>query len=164
MCGMTEDNEWFREITEYGVIPSPSGAGALLLHDEDSSNSALVLTVLRLTDRARKVALATFASCVQSVFGYPNDEAYCNDPRRVDVDDGPGYGFYEVMSSSWPARLTTYNQRSFPGSTVADDMRHFFVGSHDGSAEFLARDMTVEIFNHDFATVARMALDRILLQ
>ena len=43
-------------------------------------------------------AIATFRSCEQSVFGYPNDEAYWA------VEDA-GYGFYEVLESDWDDRL-----------------------------------------------------------
>jgi hypothetical protein len=31
---MPQARERFREITDHGVIPAPSGAGALLLHAE----------------------------------------------------------------------------------------------------------------------------------
>jgi len=83
---------------------------------------------------------------MQSVFGYPNDEAYWIDPRGA-VGDGRGYGFYEVLSSTWPERLIAYNRHAFPDSTPShySSLRHFFIGCHEASGEFLARDLKVEI-------------------
>jgi hypothetical protein len=68
-------SERFREITEYGVIPAPSGAGAVVIHAEEGRDRRVVLGVLRLADKAHKVAIVTLERCMQSVFGYPNDEA-----------------------------------------------------------------------------------------
>lgn len=64
------------------------------------------LLVLR-DGRARKVAIVTLAGCLQSVFGYPNDEARWNDPRAA-AGDRPGYGFCEVLST----RTTAGGKRS----------------------------------------------------
>jgi hypothetical protein len=61
------------------------------------------LLVLR-DGRARKVAIVTLTGCLQSVFGYPNDEARWHDPRAA-AGDRPGYGFCAVLSSVWPQRI-----------------------------------------------------------
>jgi hypothetical protein len=50
---------------------------------------------------------------MQSVVGYPNDEAYRHDPRGA-AGDRPGYGFFEVIGSTWPARLIAYTGTPFP--------------------------------------------------
>jgi len=93
---MTDDSERFRKITEHGVITAPSGAGAVAIHAEEGRDCRVVLLVVRLADKAHKVAIVTLERCQQSVFGYPNDEAYWHDPREAGGDT-PGYGFYEVF-------------------------------------------------------------------
>jgi hypothetical protein len=156
-----DDREHFKAITKYGVIPTPSGPGAVVIHAEEGRDCHVVLGVFRLADKAHKIAIVTLAWCAQSVFGYPNDEAYWHDPRG-DNGDRPGYGFYEVLSSSWPHRLAAYNRHAFPDSTPAQyaDYRHFFIGCHDASAEFLAKDLTVEITDNDYETTLKEALRR----
>ena len=157
---MTAARESFQEIDEFGVVPLPSGAGAILLQCEEGRECYVVLRVLRVRDRVDLMAIVTFSDCLQSVFGYPNDEAYWHDPRGDD-DDHPGYGFYEVLNSTWPARLAEYNEHAFPGRLWPwDPHRHFFLGFHDGSGQFLARDMRVEVFDADFDAVIREAVGR----
>jgi hypothetical protein len=158
---MTGVQERFREITEHGVIPRPSGAGAVVIHAEEGRDCRVVLGVMRRADKADLIAIVTLRSCMQSVFGYPNDEAYRHDPRGV-AGDRPGYGFYEVLSSAWPARLVAYNRHAFPDRTPAhySGMRHFFVGCHDTSGEFLAEDLTVEVTDLSYEVALREAVDR----
>jgi hypothetical protein len=98
---------------------------------------------------------------MQSVFGYPNDEAYWHDPRGA-AGDMPGYGFYEVLSSPWPERLAAYNRHAFPDRTPAHyaSYRHFFIGCHDASGEFLADDLTVEITDKQYEAVLQEAVNR----
>jgi hypothetical protein len=88
---MPQAPERFRQLTDHGVIPSPSGAGALLMHAEEGLDCLVVLGVFRPADKARLTAIVTFEGCMQSVFGYPNDEAYWHDPRGA-AGDEPGYG------------------------------------------------------------------------
>jgi hypothetical protein len=154
-------SEHFREIAEYGVIPAPSGAGAVVIHAEEGRDCRVVLRVLRLADKADKVAIVTLEWCMQSVFGYPNDEAYWHDPRGAD-GDRPGYGFYEVLSSTWPGRLVAYNRRAFPDSTPSHyaSLRHFFIGCHDASGEFLALELTVEITDGSYQEALEEAANR----
>ena len=152
--------ERFREITECGVITAPSGAGAVMIHTEEG-DCLIVLLVLRLADKARKVAIATLERCQQSVFGYPNDEAYWHDPRGA-AGDSPGYGFYEVLSSTWNERLFAYNRHAFPDSTPShySTLRHFFIGCHDASGEFLAENLTVELTDGSFDEALGEAMNR----
>ncbi len=154
-------SERFREITEYGVIPAPSGAGAVVIHAEEGRDCRVVLGVLRLADKAHKVAIVTLERCMQSVFGYPNDEAYWHDPRGAG-GNRPGYGFYEVLSSAWPGRLVAYNRHAFPDSTPShySSLRHFFIGCHDASGEFLARDLNVEITDGSYEEALGEAVNR----
>jgi len=73
---MADDRERLRELTSYGVIPAPAGAGAVVIHAEEGRDCRAVLGVFRAADKAHKIAIVTLAGCMQSVFGYPNDEAY----------------------------------------------------------------------------------------
>jgi hypothetical protein len=162
-CGaMTSQSERFREITEPGVIPTPSGAGAMLIHAEEGMDCHLVMGVFRPADRTHGVAIVTLRQCMQSVFGYPNDEAYWRDPRGED-GDRPGYGFYEVLSSTWPDRIIAFNRHAFPDRTPAHyfDLRHFFIGFHDASAEFLAESLIVEITDGNYLEAVKDVLRRI---
>lgn len=154
-------SERFREITEYGVIPAPSGAGAVVIHAEEGRDCRVVLGVHRLADKADKVAIVTLERCMQSVFGYPNDEAYRHDPRGAGGEQ-PGYGFYEVLSSTWPGRLIAYNRHAFPDATPShySSLRHFFIGCHDASGEFLAEDLKVEITEDSFHEALEEAVNR----
>ena len=160
---MTGD-ERFRELTEHGLITAPSGAGAVVIHAEEGLDCHVVLVVLRRADKARKVALATLGGCMQSVFGYPNDEAYWRDPRGAG-GDRPGYGFYEILSSTWPGRLIAYNRHAFPDSTPShySTLRHFFIGCHDASGEFLAQDLTIEITDGSYQEALAEAVNRAVL-
>jgi hypothetical protein len=152
--------ERFCEITEHGVITAPSGAGAVMIHAEEGRDCHVVLLVLRLADKAHKVAIVTFELCKQSVFGYPDDEAYWHDPRSA-AGEGPGYGLYEVLSSTWNERLMAYNRHGFPDRTPANPkLRHFFIGCHDGSGEFLAENLKVELTDGSFDEALREAMNR----
>jgi hypothetical protein len=153
--------ERFSRITDYDVIPGPAGAGALLLHAEEGRDCLVVLDVFRPADKVHLVAIATFKLCLQSVFGYPNDEAYWHDPRGA-AGDRPGYGFFEIIDSTWPDRLIAYNENAFPGRTPSHyaTMRHYFIGCHDASGEFLAESMKIELTGGSFTDAIREALQR----
>jgi len=158
---MTPAPERFRKITDHGVIPAPSGAGALLLHAEEGLDCRVVLSVIRPADKADLVAIVTLEGCMQSVFGYPNDEAYWHDPRGV-AGDRPGYGFFEVIGSAWPARLIAFNRHAFPDRTPSHYavLRHYFIGCHDASGEFLATSMKVELTSGSYQEAVREAVRR----
>lgn len=87
--------ESFREITTFGVLPDPAGAGAVLLQSEEGYNCHLVLRVARESDRSNAVAIVTVIGCRQSVFGCPNDEAWGYDEQGGALE--LSYGFYEVL-------------------------------------------------------------------
>jgi hypothetical protein len=154
---MTYRMERFRRITKFGVIPEPAGAGAVLLQSEEGYNCHLVLRVSREADHSNAVAIVTVIGCRQSVFGYPNDEAWGRDQHGKDL--GISYGFYEVLDSDWAERLAAYNRRAFPKASM-DWGRHFFIGCHDGSAQFLAQDLHVEEFDGSFDQALAEAVKR----
>jgi hypothetical protein len=141
-----------REL-DLGVIPSPSGAGALVLHAEEEADCLVVFMAFNPTDRTRTAALATFSDCSQSIFGYPNDEAYWGVPDA-------GYGFYEVLDSDWSQRLTEFNRLRFPDTMPDNESRHYFMGCHDASGQFLAHDLSVEPVGGGFGAALNEALRR----
>jgi hypothetical protein len=143
-----------REI-DLGVIPSPSGAGALVLHGEEEADCLVVFMAWRPADRTNTVALATFRSCRQSIFGYPNDEAYSGVPDA-------SYGFFEVLNSDWSERLAEFNRLRFPDTRPSTASHHYFMGCHDASGQFLADDLSVETFNGGYKSVLHEALRRYL--
>jgi hypothetical protein len=145
--------ERFTEL-DLGAVPSPSGAAALVLHSEEAADCLVVFMASRRSDHARKAAIATFVRCTQSVFGYPNDEALFSVPEL-------GYGFFEAQDSDWSHKITEFNRRHFP-DTPDSPARHFFMGCHDASGQFLARDLRVEIFDQDFHEVLTQALQRVV--
>lgn len=138
---------------DLGIIPSPSGAGALLLHGEAVADCLVVFMGWRPSNRTSTAALATFSGCSQSVFGYPNDEAYWGIPHAR-------YGFYEVIDSDWSDRLTEFNRLRFPNTEPHTDRRHYFMGCHDASGQFLARDLSVEAIDGGFGAALNEALMR----
>lgn len=153
--------ERFRELTEHGLMTIPSGAGGVVIHAEEGLDCHVVLGVLRLADKARQVALVTLEGCMQSVFGYPNDEAYWRDPRGAGGDP-PGYGFYEILSTTWPGRLIAYNRHAFPDRTPShySTLRHFFIGCHDASGDFLAQDLRIEVTDGSYQEALAEAMYR----
>lgn len=74
----------------------------------------------------------------------------------------PGYGFFEILNSAWPGRLIAYNRHAFPDRTPPHyaALRHYFIGCHDASGEFLARDMKIEVTTGSYGEAAREALQR----
>jgi hypothetical protein len=158
---MTQPPGRFRQITDHGVIPRPSGAGALLLHAEEGRDCLMVLGVFRPADKAELIAIVTFEWCEQSVFGYPNDEAYWHDPRGS-AGDTPGYGFYQVINSTWHDRLLACNRHAFPDRAPSRhaDLHHYFIGCHDASGEFLARNLKIELASGSYQEATREAIRR----
>lgn len=67
-----------------------------------------------------------------------------------------------MLSSTWPERLVAYNRHSFPDSTPGHyaSYRHFFIGCHDASGEFLADDLAVEITDDSYEAVLQEAVKR----
>lgn len=137
---------------DLGFTPSPSGGGLCLLQAEEVHDVFVTMygytPGLDAADRQEATALVTVMGLSQSVFGYPNEEAFWFDSRG-DV----GHGFYEVQDSAWNSNLLEYNKRTY-GSRHKDwamhgeheQPRHFFVGSKDVSAQFLAQGLRVECF------------------
>jgi len=146
------------QLTDPPVRPSPSGSGEVVLHDGDGL--CLVVLLVMHQDRSTLPAIVTFRHCLQSIFGYPNDEAQWGDPRLR----GFGYGFFEIIDSPWTGRLQRYNRQAFPTAHwwPPGNYRHFVMSCHESMGEFLAEDMRIDLQPGDFLTAASKALARIV--
>jgi hypothetical protein len=74
-----------------------------------------------------------------------------------------GHGFYELVKSTWSKDIATYNKQTYGKSKWSfDDLRHFFIGSKDVTAQFLARDVGLEVFDLgvDVCSEALRRMDR----
>ncbi len=126
--------------------PSPSGTGLTVIAREENRNAYAVSVgytpSLASQDRVECAALITIRGVVQSIHGYPNEEAFWKDPRGK-----LGHGVYEILGSAWIAELNTYNRASFGTAFITgDEIRHFFIGGKDSSAQFLAKSLSLDLF------------------
>ena len=153
---------------ELGFTPSPSGGGLCLLQAEEVHDAFVLLhgytPSLDASDREEATALVTVQGLNQSVFGYPNEEAYWCDYRgRLD------HGFYEVQGSQWHLNLIEYNRRTYGSRNRTVELggkfekpHHFFIGSKDDSAQFLAQGLRVEPFaDRTYNDVRDLAMRRL---
>jgi hypothetical protein len=117
--------------------------------DEEEHNSYIVMggyePSMESPDRIESLALITGAGCVQSIFGYPNEDAWWKDPRRQGHD-----WCYEIEDSQWASSIQDYNRRSFGADYFRTDsalqsVHHYFIGSKDGSCQILARNLAIEV-------------------
>lgn len=145
------ENGTFVEL-DLGLTPSASGGGLCLLQQEEVHDAFLLLSGYTprsdTSDRRDAIALVTVVGVSQSVFGYPNEEAFWFDSRGS-LD----HGFYELQGSGWKSNVLEYNRRTYGSHHNTwsmggkfDQARHYFVGSKDVSAQFLAQSLRVETF------------------
>jgi hypothetical protein len=141
---------------DLGFTPSPDGGGMSFLQQEEVHDAFLLLhgytPGLDAPGRKEATALVTIIGLSQSVFGYPNEEAFWFDPRAEEL----GHGFYELQGSRWRENINDYNRRTYgsrPGNTdwhlggKYENARHFFIGSKDVSAQVLAQGLRIESFH-----------------
>lgn len=98
---------------DFGFTPAPSGGGLWLCQQEEAHNSYAVLhgyapRDLKAPESHKAIALITISGVVQSIFGYPNEEAFWKDPRG-DLR----HGFFEVANSPWIDEINGYNVATF---------------------------------------------------
>ena len=133
---------------DIGFIPAPSGPQMHFWQDEEEHSCFIIMTGyapdMESPDRVETEALISGVGCVQSVFGYPNEEAFWKDPRG-----DFRHGCFEIDGSKWHENIDAYNLRSFGNHYWRDNspaLHHYFVGSKDASCQFLARSLEVELF------------------
>jgi hypothetical protein len=148
---------------DFPFTVSPSGGGLAVFCEEEIGDAFVLLggytPSVNDPDRAEALALVTVKGVAQAVYGYPNEGAFRKDPRG-----GLGHGFYEIVGSRWVVNINGYNRRSYGANYhgSAASTRHFFIGSKDASAQFLARDIAVEVFvGRSFKDVRSEALARL---
>lgn len=160
MAGVLDDSDHeFVELT-HDFSPSPSGTGLYFLQEEEAHRCYLVCAGCSPKGEysSPAVALITFWGVTQTIFGYPNVDAYESDPR---LSEATGI-IYEVIGSSWKRELVAYNRQTFGTGVHAAEgdterffdpvffsdwpLRHYFVPGHDGSCQALARHVEVEVF------------------
>ncbi|HEV3187738.1 MAG TPA: hypothetical protein VGZ04_06790 [Acidimicrobiales bacterium] len=162
-----------------GVVGSPSGSGLVLL-DGDEDETRVVFRGyapdFESDDRREALAIITAKRCLQSVFGYPNEEAYWLDERG-----SLGIGIYELIGSMWAENVAIFNDRTYwrdkqehrdflashgiseMGPIHSSQLRHFFIGSKDSSVQLLAEELLVEIIDgKSFGEVISEAVHRML--
>jgi hypothetical protein len=68
---------------DLGFRPWPSGGGMFMLQQEEAHDGFMLLCgctpSLDAPDRKEAIALVTIVGLCQSVFGYPNEEAFWSD-------------------------------------------------------------------------------------
>lgn len=134
---------------DVGFDVAPSGGGMSLLLQEEQFDALVVLSgyapAFDSSQRTEACAILTFHGVLQACYGYPNEEAYWRHPGG-DLSDG----VYELERSTWFDDISTYNERSFGAPMAAGwdrtTLHHYFVGSKDDSAQFLARGVEAEVF------------------
>ncbi len=153
---------------DLGFSPTPRGGGLCLLQEEEVHDGFLLVygnaTGADAPNRTKATALVPIVGMGQSVFGYPDEEAFWFDSRG-DL----GKGFYELRGSTWLENVMTYNTRTaesrHPDQRLGGKCigaRHFFVGSKDVSAQFLAQGLRVEVFrDRPFKAVRDEAIRRL---
>ena len=148
---MADDTNGTVQELDFPFTISPSGGGLFVLQKEERSNAYVLLIgytpSLHAEPRRECVGLFTVRAVIQSVFGYPNEEAYWRDPRGKIGDR-----VVEIVGSKWTDDIDAYNQRTFgtayPWSRPWP-RRHFFFGSKDESVQFLASDIKIELFTDE---------------
>jgi hypothetical protein len=127
----------------------PSGGDLAVFGREERHNAYAVICGyspgLEAAEREECVALITVRGVTQYIVGYPNEEAYWRDPRG-EID----HGCCEVVGSDWQESIDAYNTASFGRGyrwrSAEKPKRHFFVGSKDSSAQFLADSIDLDVF------------------
>jgi hypothetical protein len=132
---------------DVGFVPDASGGQFHFWQDEEQHNCFIVINGyapdIDTSDRIETSALIIGVGCVQSVVGYPNEDAFWKDPRGE-----LGHGCFEIEDSKWQANIDDYNRRSFGDHYRhgGPQLHHYFVGSKDGSCQILASSLEVELF------------------
>lgn len=135
-----------RELS-FPFTVSPSGGDLAVFAAEERRNAYVLLCgytpSLNADERQECVALVTIGRVSQLRYGYPNEEAFWKDPRgKLD------HGVFEIVGSGWREAIDSYNRASFGTDWWHPDSspRHFFIGSKDSSAQFLASEIELEIY------------------
>jgi len=94
--------------------------------------------------RVEAIGLVRAGGFVQTVFGYPNEQAYWKDPRG-EFD----HGIFEIRDSRWFSNIDDYNARTFGGPWFGafprPELHHYFIGGKDASCQILAKELELQV-------------------
>ena len=150
------------KIIDIGMKPEAAVSGAVVLQSEYSTY--LLFNAMKkdfdglYADSG--VGVIEFKGCLQSKFGYPNDEAAEGHPLNMYFEEADGfYDFYEVLNSPWQYELSQQNQKVFSSTNYTH--RHFVVFFHDSTFECLANEFFVSNYNESTASVLAKLSEKI---
>lgn len=158
--------EAYANPVDVGCTPSIAGSSEVFLQSECSSALVVFRAVVRAQDSKARYcdagwAIARLRHCVQSKFGYPNDEAF---PGHALY--GKGFsccGVYEVVNSDWDELLRKQNRIAFPNSELCPwNLRHLVFAFKENVLECLVREFQVEITNRSLDQILTEETRRIL--
>lgn len=145
--------EAYAKPIDVGCVPSVSDSGEFFLQSELSDAFVIFSAVAKTKDSAGKYADVGWAvvrlkRCMQSKFGYPNDEAF---PGHSLYGKGfSGHGVFEVINSNWERTLVEQNKIVFP-KTTSWNLRHLIFPFKENVLECLVKDFELKIENRSFA-------------
>jgi hypothetical protein len=150
------------KLINIGIKPEAAVSGAVVLQSEYSTY--LLFNAMKENSDGlyadSGIGVIEYKGCLQSKFGYPNDEAAEGHPLNMYFEEADGfYDFYEVLDSPWLKELSQQNQKVFPGTNYTH--RHFVVFFHDSTFECLANDFEVSNYNESTASVLAKLSEKI---
>ena len=148
-----EKGEPHAKPLDLGCVPSVSGSGEFFLQSELSDAFLIFSAVAKTKESAGKFVDVGFAvvrlkRCMQSKFGYPNDEAFSGHP--IYNSGFSGYGTFEVVNSKWEQTLIEQNRVAFP-NTGKWGLRHLIFAFKENVLECLVDDFDFRIEKRQFA-------------
>ena len=136
------------KVVEIVLDYRPEGAisGGLLLQSE--TGGVLIFNAMKRQENGywsdAGTGILEFKQLAKTKFGLPNDEAMPGHPLYEAGLDKIGYGFVEVLDSTWIREEERMNQVKFPRSSF-NGVRHFIVMFHDSTFECLAVDFELTV-------------------
>jgi len=146
--------EAYAKPIDVGCVPSVSDSGEFFL--QSALLDAFVIFRAKTKVSTGKYTDAGWAvvrlkRCMQSKFGYPNDEAFPGHPLY-----GKGFsglGIFEVGNSKWEQTLVEQNRIAFP-KTTSWNLRHLIFQFKENVLECLVENFELRIENRSFAELA----------
>ena len=146
-------NEAFAKPIDIGCVPPASCSYELFLQQELGDAYVMFRAVTKPKQPGSKyekagLAVIRLKRCMQSKFGYPNDEAYSGHPLY-----GKGFtglGVFEVINGNWEQTLIEQNRIAFP-NTSPWNLRHLIFPFKENVLECLVEGFEVRIENRPFA-------------
>jgi hypothetical protein len=144
--------EPYAKPIDVGCVPSVSGSGEFFIQSELSDAFVIFRAVAKTKEFSGKYAdvgwaIVRLKRCMQSKFGYPNDEAFPGHPLYS--KGFSGHGIFEVINSNWEQTLVEQNRIAFP-KTSSWNLRHLIFPFKENVLECLVKDFEVRVENRPF--------------